>query len=343
MQCGVGISGTGRIGRLLIRKILSDNTHPIHLKAINTSYPTHIIAHLLKYDSVHRTWEADIETGENYLLINGQRLEVTSERNPELIPWKDLGVDLAVDATGKFNDRKGAQKHLLGGASAVLLTAPGEQVDLTIVMGVNQQDYDPMKHILLSAASCTTNCLVPVLSILDRSFHVNHAWVTTIHSYTNDQRHLDNPHQDLRRARACTQSIVPTSTGVGNALRDVMPRLAPVVHGLSIRVPTPDVSLVDLTVGVSRRVSQADVRNALQSAVKGDLSRYVEYTEAPLVSIDFIGCEKSAVIDGLSLAVRDDQIKLLAWYDNEWGYVSRVMDILSMVINKKQEVFNKYG
>lgn len=339
MTDGVGISGTGRIGRLLIRRIFKDNTNHIPLKAINTNYPAETIAHLLKYDSVHGTWDVDITAGESYLIINGRRVEVVFENEPERIPWKRLGVDVVVDATGKFNDRYGAHKHLSGGASTVVLTAPGNQVDQTIVMGVNQQNYDPSKHFLLSAASCTTNCLVPILNILDQSFYVNDVWVTTIHSYTNDQKHLDNPHQDLRRARACTQSIVPTSTGVGQAIKDIMPRLAPLVNGLSIRVPTPNVSLLDLTIRVGGRVTRDEVRDSLLKAVNVEYSRYVDFVEAPLVSIDFVGCDKSAIIDGLSLAVRDDQIKLLAWYDNEWGYVSRVLDLISMVLNKKREVF----
>ncbi|MCD9022045.1 type I glyceraldehyde-3-phosphate dehydrogenase [Cohnella silvisoli] len=335
MRLGVGVSGTGRIGRLLIRKILSDNTCPILLKAINTLYPIETIVHLLKYDSVHGLWEAELSISDNSLVVNGRRVEVIREREPELIPWKDFGVDIVVDATGKFNDRSGASKHLVGGASTVVLTAPGNQVDQTIVMGVNDQKYDPANHFLLSAASCTTNCLVPLLNILDQSFDVNRVGFTTIHSYTSDQRHLDNPHQDLRRARACSQSIVPTSTGAGDSIKDILPRLAPLVSGFSIRVPTPDVSLLDLTVGVSRRLSYSEVHAALLSAVSGEYSSYVDYIEAPLVSIDFVGCDKSAVIDGLSLTVRDDQIKLLAWYDNEWGYVSRVMDLVSMVIHKK--------
>jgi glyceraldehyde 3-phosphate dehydrogenase len=329
---GVGISGMGRIGRLLIRKIFSEKQPSYRLKVINCTYPIETIAHLLKYDTVHGRWDADISISDGFLVINGTQIQITYEREPEKIEWNRYGVDLVVDATGKFNHREGAMRHVASGAKHVLITAPGKQMDLTVVMGVNDHQYDPQKHRLVSAASCTTNCLSPVLHILDQAFQVQNGWMTTVHSYTSDQNHLDNPHKDLRRARACTESIVPTSTGVGKALVDVLPHLAPHIQGISLRVPTQDVSLVDLTVKVSREPSLEEVRSAFKTASEG--SPYVGFTDVPLVSSDYIGCSKSAVVDGPSIMVMKDQIKILAWYDNEWGYASRVIDLVQLMKEK---------
>jgi glyceraldehyde 3-phosphate dehydrogenase len=243
-------------------------------------------------------------------------------------------VDLVIDATGKFNSKEGASKHLEAGASRVLITAPGKDMDLTIVMGVNDHLYDPNKHQLVSAASCTTNCLSPVLHILDQAFGVKAGWMTTVHAFTSDQNHLDNPHKDLRRARACTESIVPTTTGAGKALVDVLPHLAPHIQGISLRVPTQDVSLVDLTVMAAKTCTLEQVRSVLKSAAEGSLSAYVGFTDEPLVSSDYIGCPKSAVIDGPSIMVMDDQIKVLAWYDNEWAYASRVVELAGLITER---------
>lgn len=335
MSRGIGISGMGRIGRLLVRKLAME--HSSDLKAINCTYPIETIAHLLKYDSVHGPWEADISVEDGKLVIDGRSIQVVYEREPERIPWRQLGVEIVVDATGKFNNREGAGKHQAGGAAAVIVTAPGERMDLTVVMGVNDHLYDPRRHALLSAASCTTNCLSPVLRILDEAFGVKHCWMTTVHAYTSDQNHLDNPHKDLRRARACTQSIVPTSTGVGKALADVLPHLAAHVEGSSLRVPTQDVSLIDVTVKVSREIATPEVKEAIMAAINGTMSPYVGYTEEPLVSTDFIGSDKSAVIDGLSVSATEDHIKLMAWYDNEWGYSSRVIDLTKRVQERMSE------
>ncbi|WP_282936466.1 type I glyceraldehyde-3-phosphate dehydrogenase [Paenibacillus sp. RC67] len=331
MTTGVGISGMGRIGRLLVRRMCSSPESSIILKAINSIYPVETVAHLLKYDTVHGTWGAQISIQDGVLIINGHPIQVVYERDPDNISWSQLGVQLVVDATGKFNDREGAQKHLRAGASSVIVTAPGKQMDLTVVMGVNDQSYDPARHSILSAASCTTNCVAPVLAILDNAFQVKSGWLTTIHSSTSDQNHLDNPHKDLRRARACTQSIVPTTTGVGKALVDVLPHLAPHIEGLSVRVPTQDVSLIDLTVQVKRPAELEEVRESLRSAAKGAFAHYVDYSEEPLVSVDFVGCSKSAVIDGLSVMASGDQIKVLAWYDNEWAYACRVVELTQTV------------
>jgi glyceraldehyde 3-phosphate dehydrogenase len=336
MDVGIAISGMGRIGRLLIRKAFSEKKTGFEVKAINSLYSVETIAHLLKYDTVHGTWDADISVHEGKLSINGNVVEFVMERDPSYLPWRELGINLAIDATGKFTDRIGASKHLEAGAKRVLITAPGKQVDLTVVMGVNDHLYDPQKHRILSAASCTTNCVAPLLHMLDQALGVKHGWMTTVHAYTSDQNHLDNPHKDLRRARACTQSIVPTTTGVGKALTDVLPHLAPVIQGISIRVPTPDVSLVDLTVKLGRMTTQEEVKQRLYTFVNGPMRSYVDIVEAPLVSSDFIGSEFSAVIDGPSIMVSGDQLKILAWYDNEWGYSCRVMDLALLAIQGNQ-------
>lgn len=337
MSRKVGISGTGRIGRLLIRKLLSSERGSVQLEAINSKYPAETIAHLLKYDTVHGQWDADISVVDGDLLINGSLIRMYSENDPAHIPWRSAGVEIAIDATGKFTDRAGAAKHLAAGASKVIVTAPGKQMDLTVVMGVNDHLLDSDKHTILSAASCTTNCVAPLLYVLDLAFQVERGWMTTVHSYTSDQNHLDNPHKDLRRARACTQSIVPTSTGVGAALRDVLPHLATRVEGLSVRVPTQNVSLVDLTVEVSKEVTPADVRRAFLHS-KEILSRYIGFTDEPLVSSDYIGCEQSATVDGLSIMASGKQLKLLAWYDNEWAYSCRVLDLAEAVSDRMAPV-----
>lgn len=323
----IGLSGTGRIGRLVLRKFFTEVPPGLELVAVNTTTPVSTLAHLLKYDSVHGKWDAQIGVDGNDLIINGHRVKTVSERNPDLLPWKELGVELVIDATGKFTSRADLARHLASGSERALLTAPGKDLDLTVVMGVNEERYDPEKHRLISAASCTTNCLAPVLSILDRAFGVKRGWMTSIHAYTSDQNLLDNPHRDLRRARSCTSSMVPTTTGVSKALVDVLPGLAPFIHGVSVRVPTQNVSLVDLQVELKRKVDVAEVRQALREAAQGEMGAYVGYNEIPLVSVDYIGCEQSAVVDGLSVMAADDQVKLLAWYDNEWGYSCRVVDL----------------
>lgn len=327
----VGLSGTGRIGRLCIRKALSLMSRNFELIVINTTCSIHTLAHLLQYDSVHGKWDADIEINKDQLVINGNRISIVSERDPSLIPWKEYGVELVIDSTGKFTDRPGMEKHLSSGAGRVLITSPGRDVDLTIVMGVNEKRYDSSRHRLLSAASCTTNCLAPVLSMMDHAFGVKLGWMTAVHAYTNDQNHMDNPHKDLRRARSCTNSIIPTSTGVSKSLIDVLPGLAPHIKGISVRVPTQDVSLLDVQLVLKKTVQVADVKKAIQTAITGELGAYVGYNELPLVSSDYIGNDKSAVVDGLSIMIHEDQVKLLAWYDNEWAYASRVIDITRLI------------
>ncbi|SDJ15717.1 type I glyceraldehyde-3-phosphate dehydrogenase [Alteribacillus bidgolensis] len=338
MKSRISISGTGRIGRLLIRKMLSSNQNKLKLEAINSIYPVETVAHLLKYDTVHGIWDADLSIQDGNLLINDELIQVVSEREPENLPWKQMNIDTVIDATGKFNNREGAQKHVAAGASNVIITAPGKQMDFTVVMGVNDHLLDLSKHTILSAASCTTNSVAPLLSILDQAFQVERGWMTTVHSYTSDQKHLDNPHKDLRRARACTQSIVPTSTGVGKALVDVLPHLASYIEGISIRVPTQDVSLIDLTVQVASQVSLDEVKSVFNTAATGNLSHYFDYIEEPLVSVDFIGSDKSAIVDGLSLMAAGNQIKTLAWYDNEWAYACRVIELAQAVHERLEKI-----
>jgi glyceraldehyde 3-phosphate dehydrogenase len=333
----VGLSGTGRIGRLCLRKALTNKGRNWDISVINTTGSIQTLAHLLKYDTVHGKWDAEIEADHGQIIVNGYRISVVSQPNPALIPWQQYGVDLVIDATGKFTDRRAMEKHLTSGARRVLLTSPGKNADLTIVMGVNDDRYNPVKHRLLSASSCTTNCLASVLHILDQAFRVKHGWMTSVHAFTNDQNHMDNAHKDLRRARACTSSIIPTSTGVSKMLAQVLPELASHMKGISVRVPIQDVSLLDLQVVLSEPVTAVDVKQAFETAIAGTMGAYVDYNELPLVSTDYIGNEKSAVIDGLSIMTRDDQVKLLAWYDNEWAYASRVIDVTCMIADKESK------
>ncbi|NBI29921.1 type I glyceraldehyde-3-phosphate dehydrogenase [Chengkuizengella sp. YPA3-1-1] len=335
----IGINGMGRIGRLVLRKAFDSNLslNDPRVVAINSKYSIETVSHLIKYDTVHGKFDGSVEIEDGDLIINGFRVKVTYEMYPENIPWEKLGVKVVIDSTGQFNNRESAQKHLQSGAETVINTAPAKDMDLTVVMGVNDHLYDPESHKLLSSASCTTNCVAPILDVLDKAFSIKNGWVTSVHSYTNDQKHLDNPHHDLRRARACTQSIIPTSTGVGKALKNVIPHLAPIIQGLSVRVPTPDVSLIDMTIQVHDDVTLEKVQKLFEGASRGHLSSYLDYINDPLISSDFIGNEKSAVIDGLSLSVAGDQIKVLAWYDNEWGYSCRVVDLAHLVINKQKQ------
>ncbi|MBD8497960.1 type I glyceraldehyde-3-phosphate dehydrogenase [Paenibacillus arenosi] len=324
----VAVSGTGRIGRLFLRKALTMVSGSLEVAVINSTTPPATLSHLLQYDSVHGKWAAEVHADDKGLIVNGRHIPVISERNPEKLPWASYGIDLVVDATGKFNDRAGAEKHMAAGAKRVLVTAPGKGADATIVMGVNEESYDPDKHTFVSTASCTTNCLAPVLSVLDTDFGVKQGWMTTVHAYTSDQNHLDNPHKDLRRARSCASSIIPTSTGVGKALKEVLPHLAHAIDGVSLRVPTPNVSLIDLTVQLSREATADEVRESFRIKSRGKMGSVLGYTELPLVSSDYIGDDKSAIVDGLSVISRGDQVKLMAWYDNEWAYASRVYDFI---------------
>jgi glyceraldehyde 3-phosphate dehydrogenase len=334
----IAINGFGRIGRMVFRKAILDDT--IEVVAVNASYPSETLAHLLKYDTVHGKFEAVVETEEKALIVNGKRVQLLSSRDPLELPWADLGVDIVVEATGKFNSKDKAMLHVQAGAKKVVLTAPGKNEDVTIVMGVNEEKYDANLHQIISNASCTTNCLAPVVKVLDEKFGIENGLMTTVHAYTNDQKNLDNPHKDLRRARACAQSIIPTTTGAAKALSLVLPQMAGKIHGLALRVPTPNVSLVDLVVDVKQDVTVEEVNQAFKDASEGHLNGILGFTTEPLVSVDFYTNENSSVIDGLTTMVMGTRkVKVIAWYDNEWGYSCRVVDLVKMVAGKlNQEV-----
>ena len=326
MKARIAINGFGRIGRMVFRKAILENT--IDIIAINASYPAETLAHLVKYDSVHGPFQGDIIALDEELIVNGKRVKLLNNRNPELLPWKELNIDVVIEATGKFNSRDKASLHLDAGAKKVIITAPGKDEDITIVMGVNEEKLDITLHDVISNASCTTNCLAPVAKVLEEKFGIENGLMTTIHSYTNDQRNIDNPHKDLRRARACGQSIIPTTTGAAKALSLVLPQLKGKLHGMSLRVPTPNVSLVDLVVDLKQDVTVDDINQAFVEAKNGPLKGIVDFTMEPLVSVDFNTNPYSAIIDGLSTMVMGTRkVKVLAWYDNEWGYSSRVVDL----------------
>ncbi|ETI68533.1 glyceraldehyde-3-phosphate dehydrogenase [Neobacillus vireti] len=326
MKARVAINGFGRIGRMVFRKAILEKK--LEIVAINASYPAETLAHLLKYDTNHGPFQGDVIPLDNELIVNGKRIKLLSNRNPEELPWRTLGVDIVIEATGKFNAREKAALHLEAGAKKVILTAPGKNEDVTIVMGVNDEMLDISEHDIISNASCTTNCLAPVAKVLDERFGIESGLMTTIHAYTNDQKNIDNPHKDLRRARACGQSIIPTTTGAAKALSLVLPQLQGKLHGMSLRVPTPNVSLVDLVVDLNQDVTVDDINKAFIEAANGSLKGILDFTMEPLVSVDFNTNDHSAIIDGLSTMVMGTRkVKVLAWYDNEWGYSSRVVDL----------------
>jgi glyceraldehyde 3-phosphate dehydrogenase len=333
MKAKIAINGFGRIGRMVFRKAIMEEN--LEVVAINASYPATTLAHLIKYDTNHGTFDADVLTEENAIIVNGKRVQLLSDRDPKALPWKALGIDIVIEATGKFNSKDKASLHIEAGAKKVILTAPGKNEDLTIVMGVNESALNIEEHSIISNASCTTNCLAPVAKVLDEQFGIDNGLMTTVHAYTNDQKNIDNPHKDLRRARACGQSIIPTTTGAAKALSLVLPQLKGKLHGMALRVPTPNVSLVDLVVDVKRDVTAEEINEAFITASLGSLNGIVEYTTEPLVSIDFNTNPHSAIIDGLSTMVMGDRkVKVLAWYDNEWGYSCRVVDLAKYVASK---------
>ncbi|BCJ86175.1 ArsJ-associated glyceraldehyde-3-phosphate dehydrogenase [Effusibacillus dendaii] len=333
MATKLGINGMGRIGRMVFRIAMNDPE--VQIVAVNATTDPAALAHLLKYDSVQGRWDVDIETEDNALIVNGQRIYVMSDRDPNNLKWGEYGADIVIESTGKFRSRETAGVHLKNGARKVIITAPGKDEDATIVMGVNENLYDPNQHHVISNASCTTNCLAPVVKVLQDQFGIEHGLMTTVHSYTNDQRNLDNPHKDLRRARACATSIIPTSTGAAKAVALVLPELKGKLNGLSLRVPTPNVSVTDLVATLKKDVTAEEVNDALKKAAQGSLKGILEYTEEPLVSIDFVGHPASSIVDGLStMVVADRTVKVLAWYDNEWGYSCRVVDLARLVASK---------
>lgn len=330
MTTSIAINGLGRIGRMVFRQMILEDD--VKIVAVNATYPPETLAHLLKYDTNHGTFEGEIIAEEGAIVVNGKRVKIVSDRNPLNLPWKELGVDVVIESTGKFNSRDKAALHLEAGAKKVILTAPGKNEDVTVVLGVNEHTLDIEKHDIISNASCTTNCLAPVAKILNDKFNIVNGLMTTVHAFTTDQNNLDNAHSDLRRARACAQSIIPTSTGAAKALALVLPELEGKIHGMALRIPTPNVSLVDLVVDVEKDVTVEMVNDAFKEAAAGDLAGIVRFTTEPLVSIDFNTTTESAIIDGLSTIVMSNRkIKVLAWYDNEWGYSARVVDLTKKV------------
>ncbi len=333
MAMRVGINGFGRIGRNFFRAGCQDPA--LDIVAVNDITDARTLAHLLKYDSVHGAFKGPVEAKDNALVVNGKSIKVFASKDPAALPWRDLGVEVVVESTGRFTDRTGASKHLEAGARKVVISAPAKEEDITIVLGVNEGRYDPARHHIISNASCTTNCLAPVAKVVLKAFGIKHGFMTTIHSYTNDQQILDLPHKDLRRARAAAMSMIPTSTGAAKAVGLVLPELKGKMHGLAIRVPTPNVSLVDLVAETEKVATVEEVNNALRKAAEGDLRGILGFTDEPLVSVDFNGSAFSSIVDGPSTSVMDGtMLKVLAWYDNEWGYSCRVRDLIKFIASK---------
>ena len=333
MAVKVGINGFGRIGRNIMRAAMKHKD--IDFVAVNDLTNAATLAHLLKYDSVIGNLDADVKATGDGISVNGDEFKVLAIKDPAQLPWKDLGVDVVFESTGIFTDRDGAAKHLTAGAKKVIITAPAKKPDVTVVLGVNEGSYDPAKHQIISNASCTTNCLAPVAKVLHGSFGIKKGWMTTVHSYTNDQQLLDLPHKDLRRARAAALSIIPTTTGAASAVGEVMPDLKGKLDGISMRVPTPNVSCVDLAAVLGKNTTTEEVNAAFKAAADGAMKGILEYVEEPLVSIDFRGNAHSSIIDAPYTKVMDgDFVKVLSWYDNEWGYSNRCVDLLRLMVKK---------
>jgi glyceraldehyde 3-phosphate dehydrogenase len=330
MAIKVGINGFGRIGRNIFRAAMNDSE--IDIVAVNDITDAETLAHLLKYDSTLGNLDADVSCSDDGLVVGGKAVKVVSERDPANLPWGDLGVEIAVESTGLFRDRENASKHLSAGAKKVIISAPASDEDITIVLGVNHDKYDKDKHNIISNASCTTNCLAPVAKVLMDEFGIKRGLMTTIHSYTSDQKILDGPHKDLRRARSAAVSMIPTSTGAAKATGLVLPELVGKLDGMAIRVPTPNVSLVDLVVELEKNASADDVNAAMHKASEGDLKGVLKYVDVPLVSIDFNGDPHSSLFDSVAtMALEGGMVKVLSWYDNEWGYSNRVRDLIKYI------------
>jgi glyceraldehyde 3-phosphate dehydrogenase len=332
MAIRVGINGFGRIGRQVLRAAKEQGVADLEFVAINDLTDTRTLAHLFKYDSVHGTFPGDVEAGDGAIIVDGEEIRVLDHRDPGALPWKDLGVDIVLESTGRFTNATDARRHIDAGARKVIISAPAKGEDITIVMGINSDKYDPSSHHIISNASCTTNCLVPMVKVIKDNFGFKHGSMLTVHSYTNDQQILDFPHKDLRRARAAALSMIPTTTGAAKATALVMPELKGKIDGLSIRVPTPDVSFTDLTVEVERPTTVAEVNAAFKAISEGALEGILAYSELELVSSDYIGDPHSCIIDAKTTNVVDGtMVKVSGWYDNEWGYSSRCVDMLRFV------------
>jgi len=336
MTIKVGINGFGRIGRQFLRaKLKYDKDNNIDIVGINDLYDSKTLAHLLKYDSIYGILDDEIKAGDDYIEVNGEKIKITSEKDPELLPWKALGVDVALESTGIFTTREGANKHLIAGAKKVVVSAPTKKggADITMVLGVNHESYNKEKHNIISNASCTTNALAPVCKVLHENFVIKNGIMTTIHAYTNDQRILDLPHKDLRRARAAALSAIPTSTGAASAIGLVIPELNGKLDGLAVRIPVAVGSLIDLTVEVEKDCSVENINNAFKKASQEPgFKGILKYCEDPIVSVDVIGDAHSTVFDALSTIKQENLIKVLSWYDNEWGYSSRLYDLMNYIM-----------
>ncbi len=333
MSIRIAINGFGRIGRNFFRASFQDPD--LEIVAINDLTDSKTLAHLLAYDSIHGRFHADIQSAPDSLTVNGKKIGIFAVKDPQALPWKELEIDFVIESTGRFTDRLGAGKHLAAGAKRVIISAPAKDPDITIVLGVNESTYNPQQHAIISNASCTTNCLAPVSKVLLEEFGVKHGFMTTIHSYTNDQQLLDLPHKDLRRARAANLSMIPTSTGAAKALHLVIPALKGKMDGMAIRVPTPNVSLIDLSVEVEQDCDIAAVNNAFKKAAEGPLRGYLQVSEDPIVSTDLNGCPYSATVDLPLTSVMDHRlVKVFAWYDNEWGYSCRLRDLTKLLAQR---------
>jgi glyceraldehyde 3-phosphate dehydrogenase len=326
MTIKVGINGFGRIGRNVFR--IAERVKDIEIVAVNDLTDAKTLAHLLKYDSVHGTYEGEIKAEDSSIIVDGREIRVSAEKDPSNLPWKSLGVDIVIESTGRFTKRSDAAKHIAAGAKKVIISAPATEEDITIVMGVNEDNYDPSTHHVLSNASCTTNALAPIVKVLHSKFGINLGLMCTVHSVTNDQQILDLPHKDLRRARAASLSMIPTTTGAAKAVSLVIPEMKGKLSGYAVRVPTPNVSLVDLTAEMAKSVTKEEINSALKEAAEGELKGILAYSEEPLVSKDYNGNSNSSIVDALLTNVIGDKLaKVVAWYDNEWGYSSRVVDL----------------
>ena len=333
MAVKVGINGFGRIGRNVLRAALNNSN--IDVVAVNDLTDANMLAHLLKYDSVHGKLNAEVSVNGNNLVVNGKEIIVKAERDPANLAWGDLGVEVVIESTGRFTKREDAAKHLEAGAKKVVISAPANNEDLTIVMGVNEEQYDPANHHVLSNASCTTNCLAPFAKVLHEKFGIKRGMMTTIHSYTNDQQILDLPHKDYRRARAAAENMIPTTTGAAKAVALVLPELKGKLNGMAVRVPTPNVSLVDLVAELDKEVTAEEVNAALKAAAEGELKGILQYSEEPLVSKDYNGDPHSSSVDALSTMVMEgNMVKVVSWYDNETGYSTRVVDLVEYLASK---------
>lgn len=344
MSIKVAINGFGRIGRTFLRIAEEQLSENLEVIAINARADDKTLAHLFKYDSCFGRFNGKVEVKENCLVINGKEIKIIRENQPKDLPWKELEVDLVVESTGKFKTREELMGHIQAGAKKVILTAPAKGEDITIVMGVNEENYDPYTDHIVSNASCTTNCLAPVAKVIDERFGIVRGLITTIHSYTNDQNILDKTHKDLRRARAAAESIIPTTTGAAKAVAKVLPQLEGKLNGFALRVPTPTVSVTDLVCELKKSVTTEELNEAFREAAEGKMAGVLGYSDEPLVSIDYKGDNRSSIVDGLStMVIEKNMVKVVAWYDNEWGYSARVVDLVNYVgdqilVTKKQKL-----